>query len=103
MRLVSSDLKDTLSQIHQSQNAIDASAKIERNIHRFIDVTESLQNSIERFDSSLENSLNITFHKIDEELGNVIAKLGDFAITISEQNRLLQDVISRYHNSRYGE
>ena len=103
MKLVSSDLKDTLSQIHQSQNAIDASAKIERNIHRFIDVTESLQNSIERFDSSLENSLNITFHKIDEELGNVIAKLGDFAITISEQNRLLQDVISRYHNSRYGE
>ncbi len=98
MKLVSSDLKDTISKIHKSQNALDANAKIERNIHRFIDVTRQLETSIEKFDSSLEHSLNTTFYKIDEELGDIIIKLGNFATTISEQNRLIQDAILK-HNS----
>jgi hypothetical protein len=98
MNLVSSDLKDTISQIHTSQNALDASEKIERNIHRFIDITQQLETTIGKFDSSLERSLNMTFYKIDEELGDIIMKLGNFATTISEQNRLIQDAISK-HNS----
>jgi len=102
MKLVSSDLKDTISQIHQSQNAIDASLKIERNIHKFIDITQNLQDSIDRFDSSLENSLNSTFQKMDEELAEIISKLGNFASIIGEQNRLLQDAILK-HNNIYSE
>jgi len=98
MKLVSTELKDTISKIHNSKNALDATVKIERNIHKFINITEKLQTSIDKFDNSLENSLNITFHKIDDELGDIIIKLGNFATTISEQNRLIQDAISK-HNS----
>jgi len=98
MKMVSTDLKDTISKIHHSRDALTATEKIEDNIKKFITTTDKLQNSIDRFDSSLENSLNITFHKIDDELGDIIIKLGNFATSISEQNRLLQDTISKYHN-----
>ena len=98
MKMVSSDLKDTISKIHKSQNALNATASIEKNINKFVSITEELKESIDKFDNSLENSLNITFHKIDDELGDIIVKLGNFATSISEQNRVLQDTISKYHN-----
>jgi len=98
MKMVSSDLKDTISKIHHSKEALTATDRIESNIKKFVTATDKLQNSIDRFDSSLENSLNITFHKIDDELGDIIIKLGNFATSISEQNRVLQDTISKYHN-----
>jgi biopolymer transport protein ExbB/TolQ len=97
MQMVSTDLKETISAIHQSQRAITATEEIDINLKKFTNTTEKLQNSIERFDSSLENSLNITFHKIDDELGDIIIKLGNFATSISEQNRVLQESISKYH------
>ncbi len=99
MKMVSSDLKDTISKIHKSQNILNATASIEKNINRFVTITEELKESIDKFDNSLENSLNITFHKIDDELGDIIVKLGNFATSISEQNRILQDRISKYHNN----
>jgi len=98
MKMVSTDLKDTLSKIHHSKEALTATERIESNIKKFVTATDKLQDSIDRFDSSLENSLNITFHKIDDELGDIIIKLGNFATSISEQNRVLQDTISKYHN-----
>ncbi len=98
LKMVSSELKDTLSQIHHSKNALTATQNIESNLQKFIDTTERLNNSIEKFDNSLENTLNITFHKIDDELSDIIIKLGNFATSISEQNRVLQETISKYHN-----
>ncbi|NOZ90937.1 MAG: hypothetical protein GXO60_06605 [Epsilonproteobacteria bacterium] len=98
MKMVSTELKDTLSKIHHSQNALTATQNIESNLKKFITATEQLNNSIEKFDNSLENTLNITFHKIDDELSDVIMKLGSFATSISEQNRVLQETISQYHN-----
>jgi len=98
MKMVSTDLKDTLSKIHHSKEALTATERIESNIKKFVTATDKLQDSIDKFDNSLENSLNITFHKIDDELGNIIMKLGNFATSISEQNRVLQDTISKYHN-----
>ena len=98
MKMVSTDLKDTISKIHHSKEALTATERIESNIKKFVTATDKLQDSIDRFDSSLENSLNITFHKIDDELGDIIIKLGNFATSISEQNRVLQDTISKYHN-----
>ena len=98
MKMVSSELKDTLSKIHHSQEALTATERIESNIKKFVTATDKLQESIDKFDNSLENSLNITFHKIDDELGDIIMKLGNFATSISEQNRLLQETISKYHN-----
>ena len=97
MKMVSTDLKDTISKIHQSQSAVDANIAIEKNLQEFVQSTHQLHQSIERFDGSLENSLNVTFHKIDDELGDIIIKLGNFATSISEQNRVLQETISAYH------
>ena len=98
LQLVSTDLKDTIAQIHQSKNAVEANESIEKNLQHFTQTTSRLQNSIERFDASLEKSLNMTFHKIDDELGDVIVKLGNFSSTILEQNEVIQDSISKYHS-----
>ncbi|MCK4440547.1 MAG: MotA/TolQ/ExbB proton channel family protein [Sulfurovaceae bacterium] len=98
MKMASSELKDTLSKIHHSKDTVTATERIDSNIKKFIKTTDKLQYSINKFDNSLENSLNITFNKIDNELGDIIIKLGNFATSISEQNRVLQDTISKYHN-----
>jgi len=98
MRMVSTDLKDTLSKMDYSQNALMATKNIDSNLKKFTVVTQDLNKSIEKFDKSLENALNITFHKIDDELGDILIKLGNFATSISEQNKLLQETISKYHN-----
>ena len=98
LQLVSTDLKDTISQIHHSQNAVDANNNIEKNLQHFTKATARLNSSLERFDASLEKSLNITFNKIDNELGDVIIKLGDFSSTILEQNKITQESISKYHS-----
>jgi archaellum component FlaC len=95
MKMVSSDLNETISKIHSTQTALDATIKIEKNIHKFIDVTQELQKSIAKFDSSLEKSLNLTFKKIDSEVGDIVSKLGEFAKTLSEQNRVLQERLSK--------
>jgi Mg2+ and Co2+ transporter CorA len=97
MKMVSKDLQDTISKVNKSNNALDATYKIDRNLSKFTETTDKLQYSIDRFENSLENSLNLTFHKIDDELGDIIIKLGNFATSISEQNRVLQDTISTYH------
>jgi DNA-dependent RNA polymerase auxiliary subunit epsilon len=98
LQLVSTDLKDTIAKIHHSKNAVEANESIEKNLQHFTQTTSRLQNSIERFDASLEKSLNMTFHKIDDELGDVIVKLGNFSSTILEQNEVIQDSISKYHS-----
>jgi hypothetical protein len=98
MKMVSSDLKDTLAKMNHSENSLSATQNIDRNLQKFILATKELNKSIEQFDKSLENTLNITFHKIDDELGEIIIKLGNFATTVSEQNRLIQEAISKYHN-----
>ena len=97
MKMVSDDLQKTISKVNKSNNALDATHKIDRNLYKFTETTQKLQHSIDRFENSLENSLNLTFHKIDDELGDIIIKLGNFATSISEQNRVLQDTISAYH------
>jgi DNA-dependent RNA polymerase auxiliary subunit epsilon len=98
LQLVSTDLKDTIAQIHHSKNAVEANESIEKNLQHFTQTTSRLQNSIERFDASLEKSLSMTFHKIDDELGDVIIKLGNFSSTILEQNEVIHDSISKYHS-----
>jgi biopolymer transport protein ExbB/TolQ len=98
MKMVSTDLKETIAKIHHSQDAIDANLNLQRNIKEFNHLTQNLQHSIDKFDNSLEHALNLTFHKIDNELGDIIVKLGNFANSISEQNHLLQESISQYHH-----
>jgi len=98
MQMVSTDLKDTIAKIQQSQSVLTATERIEENIKAFTKTTEELNKNIHKFDTSLENSLNMTFHKIDEELGDIIVKLANFANSTSQQNAILQETITNYHN-----
>ncbi len=99
MKMVSSELKDTIAQIHTSQSALSASEKIEQNIKEFTKTTDTLNKTLQKLDTTLEKSLSITFHKIDQEVGEIVMKLADFAHSTSEQNRILQHTITEYHNA----
>ena len=97
MQMVSTDLKDTISKIHSTQSVLTANENIERNILEFNRTTQALANSIHKFDSSLEHALTLSFNKIDDELGDIIVKLANFANSTSQQNAILQETISNYH------
>lgn len=97
MQMVSSDLKDTIAKIHHSQSVLTANDKIEQNIREFNKTTQALSNSIHKFDASLENALTLSFTKIDDELGDIIVKLANFANSTSQQNAILQETITNYH------
>ena len=82
MQEASSELRDTLGNIHHRQASIDAVAAMEENIEGFNENAQNLQKSMERFDGTVDH----TFEKIDEELGQAVGKLAEFARIISEQN-----------------
>jgi len=97
MQMVSTDLKDTISKIHSTQSVLTANENIEKNILEFNRSTQILANSIHKFDASLEHALTLSFNKIDKELGDIIVKLANFANSTSQQNAILQETISNYH------
>ena len=99
MQMVSTDLKDTIAKIDASKTALTAQAKIERSIQEFTQKTESFNNTLNNLDATLEKSLNLTFTKIDNEVGDIVMKLADFAHSTAEQNRILQRTITEYHQS----
>jgi len=98
MQMVSTDLKDTIAKINISKASLQASEKIEQSIQEFTKTTDILNNTMKSFDASLENSLNITFKKIDNEVADIVMKLANFAHSTSEQNKILQRTITEYHN-----
>ncbi len=87
MQEASSELRDTLENIHHRQASIDAVAAMEKNIEGFNKSAQNIQRSMEQFDGSVDH----TFDKIDEELGQAVDKLATFARIISEQNELILD------------
>jgi len=97
MQMVSSDLKDTIAKIHQSQSTLTATDRIEQNIREFNRTTMQLEATMNKFDTSLEKALTLTFSKIDDELGDIIVKLANFANSTSQQNAILQETITNYH------
>jgi biopolymer transport protein ExbB/TolQ len=99
MQMVSTDLKETIKQIHTTQSALSATQKIEESIREFTRTTNTLNTTMNQFDATLENSLNMTFHKIDKEVGDIVMKLANFAHSTSEQNKILQRTITDYHNT----
>ena len=98
MQMVSTDLKETLEKIQHSQASLSASENIEKNIIEFNKTTKELHQTLDKFDASLEKSLTLTFHKIDDELSTIIVKLANFANSTSQQNAILQETITNYHN-----
>ncbi len=99
MQMVSTDLKDTIAKIEASNSALMAHERIEKSIQTFIEQTASFNETLMQLDSTLEKSLNLTFTKIDNEVGEIVKKLADFAHSTAEQNRILQRTITEYHNS----
>jgi len=99
MQMVSTDLKDTIAKIEASKTALTAQEKIEHSIQAFTKKTDSFNKTLSNLDATLEKSLNLTFTKIDHEVGDIVIKLADFAHSTAEQNRILQRTITEYHNT----
>ncbi len=99
MQMVSSDLKDTIAKIETSKAALTAHEKIEQTMQEFNRQTTSFNNTLNKLDTTLEKSLNLTFSKIDNEVGEIVMKLANFAHSTAEQNKILQRTITEYHNS----
>ena len=97
MQSVSADLKETLSQIDSSQDAIDAKNQIEKTLINFTVATNSFEKTTKVFSAQLNSSLNRTFEKIDSEVGDIVVKLADFATHVSLESREVQNSIRKYH------
>ncbi len=89
MQEASSELRDTLENIHKRTEGVKAVSMMESNIEGFNKNAQNLQKSMERFDGSVDH----TFDKIDEELGQAVDKLATFARIVSEQNELILENI----------
>ena len=85
MQEASSELRDTLENLHGRKETANAVQTMEENIAGFNQNAKNLQQSMERFDTSVDH----TFDKIDAELGQAVEKLATFARIVSEQNQLI--------------
>ena len=85
----SKDLRDTLDRIESSQESINAVETIKHSIEDFSNTAKTLSITLDKFDKSVDK----TFVKIDNEVGEIVHRLGDFASIISQQNREIQESI----------
>ena len=85
MQEASSELRDTLENLHARRESTNAVQAMEENIAGFNKNAKTLQKSMDRFDGSVDH----TFEKIDVELGQAVEKLATFARIVSEQNQLI--------------
>ncbi len=85
MQEASSELRDTLENLHARRESTNAVQAMEENSAGLNKKAKSLQQSMERFDGSVDH----TFEKIDAELGQAVEKLATFARIVSEQNQLI--------------
>jgi len=97
MKEASADLRDSLEKVHNRQESVNAVSTIRENIEGFNSNAQNLQKSMERFDGSVEH----TFEKIDVEVGQIVAKLSQFASILSEQNQMiLQSLADQKENKK---
>ena len=80
-------LNRTINKVQNRQESINAVSTISKNIEAFNENTQSLSQSLDRFDATVEH----TFDNIDHEIGKVVEKLSTFAHIISEQNQEILD------------
>ena len=90
MQAVSQDLRQTLDKIHDREESVNAVATIKENIEGFNTNAKNLERAMQRFDGSIEH----TFEKIDEEVGEIVEKLATFARVISEQNQEIMKTLA---------
>ncbi|MDQ1325608.1 MAG: hypothetical protein QG564_732 [Campylobacterota bacterium] len=85
LQYVTTDLRMTLEKVQDRQESINAVSTIKQNIEGFNSNAKNLQKAMERFDGSVDH----TFDKIDQEMGEIVEKLTVFAQIISEQNQMI--------------
>jgi hypothetical protein len=91
------DLKEILAEVDKSQSAISARNHIDKSLVDFTVATRSFEKTTKLFSAELNNSLNVTFHKIDTEVGEIVIKLADFATHVSQESKEVQESIKKYH------
>ncbi|SFV60416.1 Arginine/ornithine antiporter ArcD [hydrothermal vent metagenome] len=87
MKIVLDELKNTINMVEDRQESLNAVSQIKSNIEGFNKNAQKVEESLNHFD----NSVDRTFVKIDSEIGEVVEKLSEFALVISEQNREMQE------------
>jgi DUF438 domain-containing protein len=51
LKIVLQELKETVSAVNTTQNALEANDRIEKNIKKFIGVTDKLQDTLDKFNN----------------------------------------------------
>ncbi len=92
----SQDLRQTLERLEERKRGIKAEEAINRNMERFIQSSQRLEDSLEHFD----NSLGHTLEKIDFELASAVERLGRMLELIAkEQERMIKRTSSSRKNN----
>ena len=86
LQISSKELDITISKLEDSKNSLDAHNEIQNSLNEFTKATKSLNNSVD-----------ITFTKIDTEIGDIVIKLADFATHVSMESKEVRDSIAKYH------
>jgi len=97
LQSVSSDMTKNIEKIDLSTHAVDAQMQMNNSIEKFTQATESFEKNSEIYSEQLNNSLNLTFDKIDNEIGQIVIKLADFATHVSKESLEVQESIGKYH------
>ncbi|MGB3961312.1 MAG: MotA/TolQ/ExbB proton channel family protein [Sulfurimonas sp.] len=93
----SHELQEVLGEVDKSQSAVGARNHIDKALVDFTVATRSFEKTTKLFSAELNNSLNLTFTKIDSEVGNIVIKLADFAAHVSQESQETQESIRKYH------
>ena len=94
---VSSDMTNNIQKIDISSGSLDAQTQMNASMEKFTKATESFEKNSEIYSEQLNNSLKLTFDKIDNEIGQIVIKLADFATHVSKESLEVQESISKYH------
>lgn len=97
LNVASNELKETLKQMDTNQDALEARNSIERHLQEFTQATNDFEKNSKIYSAQLTISLNKTFEKIDNEIGDIVVKLADFATHVSLQSQEVQNSIQSYH------
>ena len=93
----SKELTSILTNMDENKNALEVKNKIEKNLLKFIEATNTLEKNSKIFNAQLTSSLDRTFEKIDTEVADIVIKLADFATHVSLQSEEVQNSIQTYH------
>lgn len=97
LQTVSNEMTRNIEKIDLSTHAVDAQTQMNSSIEKFTQATASFEKNSEIYSEQLNNSLQLTFDKIDNEIGQIVIKLADFATHVSKESLEVQESMSKYH------